>query len=89
MDEGKNGSCEWSQMAGAQSSTEQQRTFSTSTKVHISYLGCALFFASEAKIGIEAKIEIEAESSFRLEAKKGLLSLVSHMTRISKNLKRK
>jgi hypothetical protein len=34
-------------------------------------LGCALVFASEAKIEIEAKI------SFRLEAKKSMISLVT------------
>ncbi len=72
MDEGKNGSCEWSQMAGAQSSTEQHRTFSTSTKVRMSCLECALVFASEEKI------------SFRLKAKTGMLSLVSHRSETEK-----
>jgi hypothetical protein len=41
-------------------------------------LGCALVFASEAKIEIEAKI------SFRLEAKKGMISLVLHRSETSK-----
>ena len=41
-------------------------------------LGCALVFASEAKIEIEAKI------SFRLKAKKGMISLVSHRSKKDK-----
>jgi hypothetical protein len=41
-------------------------------------VGRALVFASEAKIEIEAKI------SFRLEAKKSMISLVSHRTETAK-----
>jgi hypothetical protein len=37
----------------------------------------------------EAKIEMEGKKFSRLEVKKSKLSLVSHMTRISTNLKRK
>jgi hypothetical protein len=37
-------------------------------------IGCALVFASEAKIEKEAKI------LFRFEAKKGMISLVSHQS---------
>jgi hypothetical protein len=40
--------------------------------------GCALVFASEAKIEIEAKI------SFRLKAKKGMILLVSHRSETAK-----
>jgi hypothetical protein len=40
--------------------------------------GCAIVFATEAKIEIEKKI------SFRLEAKKGMLSLVSHRSETAK-----
>jgi hypothetical protein len=40
--------------------------------------GCALIFASEAKIEIGAKI------SFRLEAKKLLISLISHRSETTK-----
>jgi hypothetical protein len=35
------------------------------------------------------KIEIEVKISFRLEAKKGTISLVSHRSETAKNLKRK
>jgi hypothetical protein len=48
-----------------------------------SILGCALVFASEAKIEIEAKI------SFRLEAKKKHVFVCFTSKRNSKNLKRK
>jgi hypothetical protein len=41
-------------------------------------LGCALVFASEAKIEIEAKI------LFRLDAQKGMISLVSHRSEKAK-----
>jgi hypothetical protein len=41
-------------------------------------VGCALIFASEAKIEIGAKI------LFRLEAKKYLISLVSHRSETAK-----
>jgi hypothetical protein len=41
-------------------------------------LGCALVFASEAKIEIEAKI------SFRLEAEKSMISLDSHRSKTAK-----
>jgi hypothetical protein len=43
-----------------------------------SKVGCALVFASEAKIETEAKI------SFRLEAKKSMISLVSHQSQTAK-----
>jgi hypothetical protein len=45
-----------------------QFSLSGVTLVYLSQLGCALTFASEAKFEIEAKI------SFRLEAKKSLIS---------------
>jgi hypothetical protein len=40
--------------------------------------GCALVFASESKIEIEAKI------SFRWKVKKGMISLVSHRSETAK-----
>jgi hypothetical protein len=44
-------------------------------------LGCALVFASDAR----KKIEIEAKISFRLEKKKGMISVVSHRSEIAKS----
>jgi hypothetical protein len=44
-----------------------------------SFIGCALVFA------LEAKIEIEANVSFRSEEKKGTISLVSHRAKQQKS----